>query len=300
MCTGTGEKPGVPGSMCACILRLRRGFTLIELLVVISIISLLMGILVPALGAAKRQALSVLGAGDQRQIVNALLCYALDNDDLYPESVATVGEMDDWSWHEPTTLTGIRKRHPSLNRSMSAYLRSYIPDASVLACRNAPKEHEFLQNAWDAGEAWGIGPLTGTYCYYWNYTGYLGPGEFFEGPSGTAGGPGESEMLMSCYFGYDNWRSVGSYISCERFKNGGTTEETWFASAYYWSSPATGVDLSSLNIKLHAGYSDGHVGIYSPPSVAPMEVIRMPLTGEPYDRAVPGPGLFYLPLDALR
>ncbi len=56
------------------------GFTLIELLVVISIIALLVGILLPALGAARRSAMAMKCASNQKQMATAWFAYAVDHE----------------------------------------------------------------------------------------------------------------------------------------------------------------------------------------------------------------------------
>lgn len=59
-------------------------FTLIELLVVISIIALLVGILLPALGAARRTAQKAVCLSNQRQLGIALYSYANSNNQELP------------------------------------------------------------------------------------------------------------------------------------------------------------------------------------------------------------------------
>ena len=61
----------------------RKAFTLIELLVVISIIALLIGILLPALGAARRAARQMQSNTQVRGIHSALVLYASGNNSYY-------------------------------------------------------------------------------------------------------------------------------------------------------------------------------------------------------------------------
>jgi prepilin-type N-terminal cleavage/methylation domain-containing protein/prepilin-type processing-associated H-X9-DG protein len=60
------------------------GFTLIELLVVISIIALMVGILLPALGAARESARAAVCLSNMRQVGTTCVLYATDSDDWIP------------------------------------------------------------------------------------------------------------------------------------------------------------------------------------------------------------------------
>jgi prepilin-type N-terminal cleavage/methylation domain-containing protein len=62
----------------------RRAFTLVELLVVIGIIAVLIGILLPALSKARKNAQMTVCMSNQKQLVTALLMYCNDNRGGFP------------------------------------------------------------------------------------------------------------------------------------------------------------------------------------------------------------------------
>lgn len=77
-----------------------RGVTLIELLVVIGVLTLLMGLLLPALGRARDQAKVVKCASSMRTIGHALLIYAGDNGGRLPIN------MRPWNAVDAVTVSG--------------------------------------------------------------------------------------------------------------------------------------------------------------------------------------------------
>ena len=281
-------------------------FTLVELLVVISIISMLLAILMPALSGVKRQATALLGARNQREVTNGVTYYATDNDDRFPPSVATVGVEDSWTWSEPTQLTGNKSRTPQVHRSMSAYLHSYLADAKTISCPAVPRKYTYLQEAWDAGDNWDnpdtepdSDPVGGTYCFYWNYLGYLGGSRpVFQGPRDLAAGGAQSQLLLSDSLVYGSWRRPDSFISCERLSGGNMIEEHDLDPALWMT--AGDPNTAKPPIKLRAAYLDGHVETYTPVDTVPMRIPMTPAGVPPFPDGVGSKGIFYIPRNAVR
>jgi prepilin-type N-terminal cleavage/methylation domain-containing protein len=283
-----------------------KAFTLVELLVVISIVSVLLAISVPALNGARRQAHALLGMHNQKEVAASINLFAADNDDLYPPSVATVGFGDAWNWSDVTRLIGYEKRSPQMHRSLSAYLRNYIADAGTMFCTNAPRRFQYLQEAWDAGDDWDnpdtsvpSDPLSGTYCFYWGYTGYLGEGpRLFRGPRTAAALGSQSHLLMSDYFGYGHWRTPNAFASCERLSGADIDPETQLTSAWWKLDGDPNVAMPA--VKLRAAYTDGHVETYKPSDAIPMRVAMTPEGVPPFPDGGPSAGLFFIPRNAAR
>lgn len=289
----------------------KTAFTLVELLVVLSICSLLLGILLPALSKARRSVRSMLSKNNQRLIVIGVLSYSSDNDGRFPDSVAKLGPVNHWSWQEPTILAGFRKQTPTTYRSVSEYLKDYIESSSTMFCQSSPSKYQYAQEAWDAGDKWdnpmtstaAEDPLFGTYCLYWNYIGYLADtGRPFVGPQSTSQQSYESKLLISDYFGYGHWRNElaygtrEAYGSCEKFNSVSVTPGT-SVSCDFWSQHNRTGDLSldSIAINLSAGFVDGRVETYTPADVKSMKISIKPDGTLPYpDHVSPG-GTFYIP-----
>lgn len=292
----------------------KKAFTLFELLVAIAIVAATLAIMMPALRKSRQNAWALRCMDNQREIVIAAISYAVDNKGRYPESVATIGTSDEhWNWQEPTMVTSYRSRTLRRERSMSQYLRSYVPDPGSMFCPNAPKKYKYWYQAWEAGDDWdnpqtppSRDPVSGTYCFYWNYIGFLEEQDRpFVGPQTMTGEGAQSKLLVSDYFGYGHWRNkfthgdTNAYGSSEKLKWPSVTPGTWVSSAFWsrWAG-AGDVSLDTLDADLHAGYTDGHVERYAPVDVVTMKVSKTPDGTVPYP-SEPGPGDFYIPKNAL-
>jgi prepilin-type N-terminal cleavage/methylation domain-containing protein/prepilin-type processing-associated H-X9-DG protein len=92
--------------------RLKGGFTLIEMLVVIAIISILASMLLPALGKAKEQGMSIKCVSNLHQIGLAMMMYGDDSEDRLPVSYASIGDPNGGNWTNSTFTPWTRALSP--------------------------------------------------------------------------------------------------------------------------------------------------------------------------------------------
>lgn len=95
----------------------RNGFTLVELLVVVGVISVLVGLLVPAISSVRRQGRTAQDVSQMRMLQTAQVAYATENAGLFVEVGLSHGAIadQDIAWIntlEPYTNSGLLLRSP--------------------------------------------------------------------------------------------------------------------------------------------------------------------------------------------
>ena len=288
----------------------KQGFTVIELLTVISIVTVLMAVLVPVLRQTCQYGRRVLGIHRQREIVNAVTLFACENDDEFPPSVALCRISGSrYRWQDPRKVKTTRPLTTMQHNSVAGYLETYLDHPESLYCPSSPGHWEYWQEAWEAQDHWDhpetatVGdPVFGTYGLYWNYTGFQTDSERpFRGSASLTGGPGQSTLLVSDYFGADEWRRRRSFGCCAPFVRAQPVNAGDYYCPY-WASQRQG-DLETrgtLALRLYAGYSDGSVTGYNPAETEIIEAAEDALGWEPYSFSDERwPGYFFVPNRAI-
>jgi len=121
-------------------------FTLVELLVVMVIISIVVGLVFPAVTGMKEKANVVICTGNLKQLYNGLMSYAAENEGRCPlnetDSSGTLfGVSNKPNWISGSALTG---SNGTLSITMGSLWR-YINDVRVYRCPSRP-DRDFVRS----------------------------------------------------------------------------------------------------------------------------------------------------------
>lgn len=145
--------------MAAMRNRRRSGFTLIELLVVISIIALLIAILLPSLGTARRQARITFCASNLRQLSIAAHTYIADLNARIPSGYGmTPGNFFDWDFLHNNNWGMSETGHGS--KWLALREDDYVPNPDVFQCPEANVDQFPRIENFKRSYAVGVGHIT--------------------------------------------------------------------------------------------------------------------------------------------
>jgi len=134
-------RPAPPCVAVSSRVRFRPGFSLIELLVVISVISLLIALLLPALQSARDAGQSVLCLSQLRQVGVGVATYVNQTEYLpYSFDAGQAGSADDRYWYSMIEITDAET----------------VRDTSVFICPSNDLRWGDAGNRWSGNYAWNI------------------------------------------------------------------------------------------------------------------------------------------------
>ena len=112
----------------------RHGFTLIELLVVISIITLLIALLLPALGAAQEGARRNQCAADRRSLAQSLFVWGNDYKDRVPTATGGQATANGYSALEPSEFSNWHRSNTTVSSTIDtvSYTHLTLPTKRIV------------------------------------------------------------------------------------------------------------------------------------------------------------------------
>ena len=250
---------------------MQSAFTLIELLVVISIIALLIGILLPALGAARKTARDIQCKSGMRQFGIAMIAYSTDNDSRFPSELGNdpnapsseIGKYRERFWYsEPVIgpyIPGDVK--PSDGNSFGGGIFKCPSD--IDEARRSYGINAFSSSAASSGNQWwgNVTPDKAFTADARNATKLILFGEFYSTWYNAADGGG---FYTSAYYGqvgnaYQRFIGGGYKASSPNRETAGTGIETYVDYARHASIG----EFEWKGGKSNWSFVDGHVSNYA-------------------------------------
>lgn len=266
--------------------RIRNGFTLIELLVVIAIIALLIGILLPALGEARKTARAAISASNMRQMATSANSYATDFKDRIPsfnwramqnlsQWTELNGATDDIQAAANQAVDIIRRRtgrdnfqkitgwipHILYNHLVSLdYLASRLPEKIVACPEDRHKlnwqkdpENNFGQNLWAPYQ-----PAPAPPNHRWPYSSSYRPtvSAFDSGPVGN--------RIHQVGQQYNLYITTGAKVSGNKLASvSAPSSKVYMFEGFQWHNSKKNPFYGHPLAKVEASMFDGSVGYYN-------------------------------------